>query len=576
MQTRFFRPSLIIPIVSVLAVAVLVGIAASPKNRPPQTSRAETSTSGERHLDARRGETDSPARSPKAEGGRRSEEFPGNIVALLESDRLSVPGAKRFARDLLAYYGDHNGTPLWVDTPRMKSLIEHLGQAEEDGLASADYPTDDLKARQQAATDGDSIARAEAEIAFSAAFLNYASDLKVGRLSPRKVDPELFVENKVFDGSTALGDLNTQDDVDIFFRLYAPKNPEYRALRVLLSTYRKIVAKGGWPKVAKGEPLKPDMRDPRVAQIRARLKITGDITVDSADPALFDAALVMAVKRFQKRHGLDADGAAGRKTIAAMNVTADERVEQIIVNLERWRWLPENLGDRYILVNIAGFELTLVESGAVQDRMRVIVGRPFRRTPVFDSRIRYLEINPYWTVPYKLAVEDELPQILKDPSFIDRLGFEVFRDGKPVNPNTVQWASLSEGNFPYTLRQKPGPKNALGRIKFMFPNKFSVYLHDTPSRGLFGRAERAFSSGCIRVQRPLDLAEQVLRDTPDWDRAHIEAVLESEKNTRVNLAKSLPVHLTYATAWSGEGGTIEFRPDIYGRDKSLGKALFGK
>lgn len=310
--------------------------------------------------------------------------------------------------------------------------------------------------------------------------------------------------------------------------------------------------------------------------MRARLRASGDITVDSAKPDLYGPALVMAVKRFQNRHGLEPDGVVGKQTVAAMNVPVEERIRQIVLNMERWRWLPEDLGDRYILVNIAGFKLTLVDSGAVWDRMRVAVGKPYRRTPVFSDRIRYLEFNPYWTVPYSIATRDLLPKIKKNPGILKVKGYELLRDGKSVAPETINWSSLSRKNFPYTLRQKPGPKNALGRVKFMFPNQFAVYLHDTPGRQVFGHASRAFSSGCIRLARPIDLAEQVLRDTPDWNRERIDAVLETGKRTVVNLAKRLPVHLTYSTAWSGEGGTINFRPDIYGRDKSLHEALFSQ
>jgi murein L,D-transpeptidase YcbB/YkuD len=310
--------------------------------------------------------------------------------------------------------------------------------------------------------------------------------------------------------------------------------------------------------------------------MRARLRASGDITVDSAKPDVYDPALVMAVKRFQKRHGLEPDGVVGKQTVAAMNVAVEERIRQIVLNMERWRWLPEDLGDRYILVNIAGFKLTLVDSGAVWDRMRVAVGKPYRRTPVFSDRIRYLEFNPYWTVPYSIATRDLLPKIKKNPGILKVKGYELLRDGKSVAPETINWSSLSRKNFPYTLRQKPGPKNALGRVKFMFPNQFAVYLHDTPGRQVFGHASRAFSSGCIRLARPIDLAELVLRETPGWKRERIDAVLETGKRTVVNLAKRLPVHLTYSTAWSGEGGTINFRPDIYGRDKSLHEALFSQ
>jgi murein L,D-transpeptidase YcbB/YkuD len=207
--------------------------------------------------------------------------------------------------------------------------------------------------------------------------------------------------------------------------------------------------------------------------------------------------------------------------------------------------------------------------------MAVVVGRPYRQTPVFSDRIRYLEFNPYWTVPFKLAVEDELPKIKKDPGFIADHGFEVFLQDKLMDPATIDWSRYTKRTFPYTLRQKPGPDNALGRVKFMFPNEFDVYLHDTPARDLFDHAARAFSSGCIRVEHALDLAVRLLSGNPGWDRPRIEALIASERNTRVDLAEPVPIHVTYSTAWSGEDGIINFRPDIYERDKRLHQALFG-
>ncbi len=502
---------------------------------------------------------------------------PSRIIAeLLDGDAPLPPSVDEFRPALKQYYSDNDGAELWGDSPRKTALIERLARAEQDGLNPSHYPLSDLVLRLQSAHDADDAAHAEDELVFSAALLAYASDLKVGRLNPRKVDPELFAQTRTIDGAAVLSAFAAQPDLGAFLAGWAPHNPEYRALRVLLSEYRKIASAGGWPDVPPGKTLKPGIRDPRVGQVRARLKISGDITIVSGDADLFDPALAMAVKRFQERHGLKVDGAVGNNTLATLNVPVTERIQQIILNMERWRWLPEDLGNRYILVNIAGFELTLVEAGAVVERMAVVVGKPFRQTPVFSDAIRYLDFNPYWTVPYKLAVEDELPKLKKDPNFIADHGFEVFLQDKPVDPATIDWSKYTTRNFPYTLRQKPGPGNALGRVKFIFPNKFDVYLHDTPSRGLFGLASRALSSGCIRLHRPVDLAERVLSDTPGWDRERIDALLASEKNTRVNLAERLPVHLTYSTAWSGEGGTINFRPDIYERDKRLHQALFGK
>jgi len=497
------------------------------------------------------------------------------IVELLDGDAPLPPSVDEFRSALKQYYNDNGGALLWGELARKTALIEHLGRAEQDGLNPAHYPLSDLVARLQSADDADAAARAENELVFSAALLAYASDLKVGRLNPRKVDPKLFAQTRTINGAALLSALAAQPDLGAFLDGWAPHNPEYRALREHLSEYRKIASAGGWPEVPSGKTLKPGMRDPRIGQVRTRLKTTGDITIVGGDADFYDPALEIAVKGFQKRHGLEVDGVVGKNTLTAMNVPVTERIQQIILNMERWRWLPEDLGNRYILVNVAGFELTLVEAGAVVERMAVVVGRPYRQTPVFSDRIRYLEFNPYWTVPFKLAVEDELPKIKKDPGFIADHRFEVFLQNKLMDPTTIDWSRYTKRTFPYTLRQKPGPDNALGRVKFMFPNEFDVYLHDTPARDLFDHAARAFSSGCIRVERPLDLAVRLLNGTPDENRVRIDSLLASGRNTRVDLAEPLPIHLTYSTAWSGESGTLNFRPDIYARDKRLHQALFG-
>jgi murein L,D-transpeptidase YcbB/YkuD len=248
------------------------------------------------------------------------------------------------------------------------------------------------------------------------------------------------------------------------------------------------------------------------------------------------------------------------------------------VNLERLRWLPDNLGRRHVLVNIAAAELQLVENGEETLSMRVVTGRPYRQTPVFSGEISYLVFNPYWHVPHSIATRDQLPEIQKDRSYLDRLQLKVFQgwgtNAQPIDPSTIDWASLSQNRFPYRIRQEPGPHNALGRVKFMFPNPHSVYLHDTPSRGLFAKAERTFSSGCIRLERPIELAEHLLSDHAQWSPQRIQSVLKNPSAEQsVSLRTRVPVHLQYWTAWADADGTIHFRNDAYQRDGAVLKAL---
>lgn len=486
---------------------------------------------------------------------------------------LDLAGAQPFRVALEGYYRGKDNPLLWVGTGRGRALISQIENAETEGLSPSNYPLTTLSRLLPVLKDGEDItAIAVAELQFSAAFLRYASDLKVGRLSPRELDPELFVQTKTIDGATTLALLARAPDISTFFDAWAPQNQGYRALRGLLSAYRRLASSDGWGRVTTGVTLRAGDRDSRVEALRTRLETSGDATDTADERALFDSGLTRAVVRFQERHGLEPDGLVGPQTLAELNVPIEERIRQIILNMERWRWFPEDLGERYILVNIAGFELTVVEGTDVVERMPVIVGQPYRRTPVFSDVIRYLEFNPFWNVPYSIATIDKLPQLQSNPGALEAIGFEAFRDGVQVPISNVQWAGFTPRNFPYTLRQRPGPENALGQVKFMFPNQFHVYLHDTPTRGLFSRSARAFSSGCIRLARPLDLAAWVLADQPEGSR--IDEILAAGKTTVVSLRTPLPVHLTYFTAWSEEDGTVQFRPDIYGRDKSLYESLF--
>ena len=312
--------------------------------------------------------------------------------------------------------------------------------------------------------------------------------------------------------------------------------------------------------------------------MRRRLALTGDCIAGCEDSStVFDTALVVAVQHFQKRHGLTADGAVGAKTTAAMNVPARERAQQIRLNMERWRWLPQDLGTRYILVNIAGFELDVVEAGQITKTTRVVVGKSFRRTPVFSDRMSYIVLNPYWNVPRKLAVQDILPQIRKDPDYLSKQGIRVYRgwgDSKvSVDPQSVDWSSVSGSTFPFWLRQDPGPLNALGQVKFMFPNEFNIYLHDTPHREMFAKEERSFSSGCIRVENAVELAEFLLKDDPRWTSETVEKALREDVDKTITLMGTVDVHLLYWTAWVTDDGTLNFRNDIYERDRLLAEAM---
>jgi murein L,D-transpeptidase YcbB/YkuD len=316
----------------------------------------------------------------------------------------------------------------------------------------------------------------------------------------------------------------------------------------------------------------------RVILLGARLAAEGyELHGSTADAGRFDQPLDRAVRLFQERHGLEVDGIVGRNTLAELNVSAADRASQIMVNMERWRWLPRELGERHLVVNIANFEMQVFEAGDRVMQMRAIVGRRYRRTPVFSDVMTYLVINPYWNVPNSIAVKDKLPILKQDPGYLRQNNIRVLAgwgaEAEEIDGDSIAWEDFSEEDFPYRLRQDPGPANALGRIKFMFPNKFNVYLHDTPARELFNQTVRTFSSGCIRIEQPLELAEYLLRADPAWSRPAILAAIDRGVEQTVRLPEPIRVYLLYCTAWVDVDGSVQFRRDIYERDEAVARAL---
>ncbi len=496
-------------------------------------------------------------------------------ASLRGEERLSLP-VERVREILIAHYLDGNGALHWVGTGRLQQLIDRLAKAETDGLKPKDYPSDYLIELRDSAQLQHAEHAAFTELMFSAFFLVYGADMKVGRFVPNKIDSELFLDRRTVDGAGMLALLEGYPDLNGFFDAWEPQRREYRALKALLAHYRQLEAAGGWSGISAGETLKPGMQDARVAQVKARLQASGDFTPGGGDREEFDDALVDAVKRFQTRHGLDADGVIGKQSLLALNIKVEDRVRQIIVNMERWRWMPENLGPDYVKVNIAGFQLTRVQAEKVVRRMNVVVGKVYHRTPVFSDKIRYLEFNPTWTVPNSIATKEMLPELKKDPNRYSAKGFDIYRGGEKISWAGIDWSQYSTRKFPFVFQQQPGDTNALGRVKFMFPNKHNVYLHDTAARSLFAKSFRALSHGCVRLGEPIAFADEVLASVPGWSRDKIDDVLVSQETTKVRLKSPLPVHLVYETAWLGEDGTIHFRPDIYSRDKRLHNAIFAK
>jgi len=334
-------------------------------------------------------------------------------------------------------------------------------------------------------------------------------------------------------------------------------------LEAALLKYRRIANDGGWPALPAGPTIEPGSRDPRIEALATRLMATDDLLDDGRDYEEYDDDLQNAVRRFQMRHGLEQDALVGKATLRAMNVPVDKRIEQLCSNLGRTRQVFDAHQPSVLLINIPAFEAYLVRGGKPVWTTSVILGEKDAETPLFESQIRSVVMNPTWTVPRSIASEDLLPKIQNDPGFLSRGGYDVFdTEGLVVNPAAVDWAALDVNNFPFRLVQRPGPANELGQIKFLFPNPYGVCMHDTPSKYLFAYSSRAFSHGCIRLEKPLEFAEHVLADEA-WTRERIDEQLESGETLSISLAEPLPMVVTYLTARVDESGTVFFYRDVY-------------
>ena len=342
----------------------------------------------------------------------------------------------------------------------------------------------------------------------------------------------------------------------------------YSGLQLALRKYMDIASRGGWPAVSKGAAMKEGATGERVIELKNRLAASGDLlNGENREDYIFDEGLKQAVIRFQKRHGLNEDGIAGRETIQSLNVTAEERIRQIEINISRLREIRGGQDERCVTVNIAAFELEVTELKDTVMSMKVIVGKPYWHTPLFSAEITHLVFNPSWYVPRSIAVREIIPKLTTEPDYLKEEGFRVLRDNKEIDISTVNWMDITADNFQYRFVQVPGPRNPLGKIKFVFPNRFNVYLHDTPARVLFEKSSRAFSHGCIRIEKPVELAEYLLRDDPSWTRDKIRAAIDSGKETKVRVPSPASISLLYLTAWVDKDNIIHFRNDIYGRDR---------
>ena len=506
------------------------------------------------------------AQPPAGDDAAESELLRARVESLESDPDARVFGVQVASRRVLpALYERRGFRRVWTNPQASDDLLRAVRDSAGDGLEPEDYLLAELeRARAESAAGGATLETAlDYDVLQTESLIRLLYHLVYGKVDPTTFDPQWnFTREIRADAAEFIDALVASGDVYARIEAQKPQHELYQRLRAQLARERELAAQPEPARIADGPKLEPGARGPRVAALRARLGVAGDSEV-------FDAPLADALKAFQASRGLDADAVVGPATLAALNVSRAARIEQLRVNLERGRWYLQDLTPTFVIVNVAGYEVYFLRDSKLVWSSRVMVGKPFRATPIFRANMTYLVLNPTWTVPPGILRHDILPAQRRDPATLARKGLEVVdRDGRTVPASSIDWTKTG-ARFPYSLVQGPGPNNALGRVKFMFPNAHSVYLHDTPSRSLFEKSERAFSSGCIRVENPLELATLLLEGQSGWDRAAIDAAIETGKTRTITLAKPVPVLLTYWTAWVDRQGVLQVRRDVYGRDPKV-------
>jgi len=491
---------------------------------------------------------------------------PAPVTALMQQDVLRMAMESLLANDaamrdlrlskkeresLAAFYAQAERPLAWARdgafTPAAMGAVARLKAADEDGLDSTSYPLPDLKLRKEASP----AQWAEADLKLSASVIRYARDARGGRIEPSRLSALVTPKLSIPEAGDVLQKVAFARDANAALASYNPSHAGYRALKERLAQLRANHPSQPSVRVPKGPALRVGMKDPRVPLIRARFNLK-----DQDNQTVYDERLASAVAAFQKEKGLPTNGILTPETVAALSgPSLAQREGELIANMERWRWLPENLGERHILVNVPEFRLQLVDGGRVAHEARVIVGKEQSQTPIFSEDMKYLVVNPSWTIPPSIMKKEILPALASDPDYAARKGYKIIRRGDRI-----------------MVQQPPGERNALGFLKFMFPNQHAVYLHDTPNRNLFSASRRAFSHGCVRVDKPFELAEAVMGEGGKWTEEKLRALIGKGERT-VYLPKPLPVHLAYFTLAVDEKGALKSFPDLYGLDQKVRTAL---
>ncbi len=487
----------------------------------------------------------------------------------------AVAEAAASDREIATFYRANGYQPIWTAEgedarARREAFLNVLEDVSAHGLPEGRYHPETLEFDLRNVRTTRELGHIEVEM--SKLFLLYARDIQTGILEPRTIDPGMVREVLRRDRTKLLNDF-TKSSPAAFLRALPPQSPEYARLMKEKMRFEDLVARGGWGDEVPARKLEPGDSGPAVVALRNRLIAMGYL--DRTSASTYDSKMRQAVLAFQDDHGLAADGVAGDGTIAAINTSATTRLHQIVVAMERERWTNMPLGDRHIWVNITDFHARIVDHGKVTFQTRSVVGHrdPDRRTPEFSDVMEHLVVNPTWNVPRSIATKEYLPMMQRNPNAAGHL-LLVDRRGRVIPREMVQdFTQFNQSNFPFDLKQPPSRSNALGLVKFMFPNRYNIYLHDTPQKSLFGRESRAFSHGCIRLNDPFDFAYALLARQEADPAAYFQSVLSTRRETQVELEEHIPVHLVYRTAFTQAKGRTQFRPDVYGRDARIWEAL---
>ena len=482
---------------------------------------------------------------------------------------------------------------------QVKSILAITNKAADEGLNPKDYQIKDISKMlaELEKVEDDSVRRnkaeREADIALTGTYMKWANDYYRGVANPHdKKDTSWMVKPNKIKLNKALATFLGERKSRYNYYEFAPLHPEYDQLKQALATYRTQERTGGWPTLPANTVLKPGQYSPAVASLRKRLLDSAGGETASAPAATpakpgqpvdvaaltYDSALEAAVKQFQQDAGLKPTGIVSGETLKQLNVPIGARIDQLILNMERWRWLPKKFEPNYLLVNIPEYTLHVMEDSKEAFNMRVIVGKVLHETPVFSDKMEYVVLSPYWNVPFSIIENELRGKLTANPNYLDHLDMEVVkgsgRKAIAVDPGSIDWANVTQETFKYTLRRRPGPKNDLGDVKFIFPNSNDIYLHDTPHDELFSQSSRSFSHGCVRLSEPIKLANYLLRDRPEWDKQTVLDSIATRREKYITLKEKLPVYLVYFTAWADASGHPHFRDDIYGLDKKLAREYF--